>query len=62
VATREEYARRSRQERLARIAETPGELALAVKGRSDEILSRLPDEQGWAAKEVICQGGDLPRR
>ena len=54
MATREEYAKRSREERLARIAETPGELALAVKGRSDEVLSRRPDGKNWAAKEVIC--------
>jgi hypothetical protein len=54
MATREEYAKRSREERLARIAETPGELALAMTGRSDEALSRRPGERNWAAKEVIC--------
>jgi len=52
VATREEYAKRSREERLARIELTPGELAEAISGRGDEILSRRPDGKNWVAKEV----------
>ena len=54
MATREEYAKRSREERLARIELTPGELAEAISGCGDGILSRRPDGKNWAAKEVIC--------
>ena len=54
MATREHYAKLSREERLARIAVTPDELALAVKGRSDEALACRPDEKNWAPTEVIC--------
>ena len=54
MATREEYGRWGREERLARIERTAGELAQAVGGRSDEVLSRRPAPQSWAAKEVIC--------
>ncbi len=52
MATREEYAKRSHEERLARIELTPGELAEAISGRGDEILSRRPDGKNWVAKEV----------
>ncbi len=52
MGTREEYAKRSREERLARIELTPGELAEATSGRGDEIVSRRPYGKNWAAKEV----------
>ena len=54
MATREEYAKRPRGERLARIAVTPDELAAAVKGRTEEELARRPDPKNWAPTEVIC--------
>jgi len=54
MATRDEYAKRPRQERLARIAVTPDELAAAVKGRTEEELVRRPDPKNWAPTEVIC--------
>src|SRR5262245_13334079 len=54
MATREEYAKLSRGERLARIAKTPDQLAAAMKGRSDEALARRPDAKNWAPTEVIC--------
>src|SRR4030095_17119131 len=54
MATREEYATQSREERLARIPLTPDELAAAVKGRSEEALARRPDPKNWAPTEVIC--------
>src|SRR5436190_8016903 len=54
MATRQEYAKRSREERLVRIALTPDELALAVKGRSDDALARRPGAKNWAPTEVIC--------
>ena len=54
MATREEYAKLSREERMDRIARTPDELTLAVKGRTAEALARRPDEKNWAPTEVIC--------
>ena len=54
MATIEEYARRPREERMARIERTPGELADAVKGARDAVLSRRPAPTSWAATEVLC--------
>jgi len=54
VASVEDYAKRPRAERLARLARTPDELAAAIAGRSDTDLSRRPDARNWAAKEVLC--------
>ena len=54
MPTTQEYAQRSRQERLARIARTPGELTDAVRGADDAGLSRRPAPKSWAATEVIC--------
>ena len=54
MATREEYAKRPREERLARISVTPDELAAVVKGQTEEELARRPDPKNWAPTEVIC--------
>jgi hypothetical protein len=54
VATIEEYARRPREERMARIALTPGELTEAVRGASGQVLARRPAPASWAPTEVIC--------
>jgi len=53
-ATIEEYARRPREERMARVELTPGELADALKGASGAVLARRPAPKSWAATEVIC--------
>jgi hypothetical protein len=50
----EEYARRPREERLARIARTPDELAAAVRGADPALLVRRPAPKSWAPTEVIC--------
>ena len=50
----EEYARCSREERLARIGRTPDELADAVRGADGAALARRPAPKSWAATEVIC--------
>lgn len=54
MPTIEEYARRSREERLARVARTAGELAAAVQSADPTALSRRPDARNWAAVEVLC--------
>jgi len=50
----EEYAKQPRDARIQRLTRTADELAAAVKGQSDAVLSRRPDEKNWAAKEVVC--------
>jgi hypothetical protein len=54
MPTMEEYAKQPREQRLARLARTADELAAAIAGRSDAVLSRRPDGKNWAAKEVVC--------
>src|SRR5688572_33497219 len=59
MATMAEYAPQSVAERLARMRRPPDELADAIRGRSDELLSRRPDGKNWAAKEVLCHLRDV---
>ena len=59
MATQKEWAQVPRGERLARLARTPDDLAAAIHGQSDAVLSRRPDGKNWAAKEVICHLRDL---
>ena len=50
----DEYARRARSERLARIARTPDELTDALRGVDVAVLVRRPTAKSWAPTEVIC--------
>jgi hypothetical protein len=50
----EEYAGQPVSARLERMSRTAHELAAAIKGQSDAVLSRRPDAKNWAAKEIIC--------
>ena len=50
----DEYARRPREERLARIARTSGELTDAIRGADGALLVRRPAPRSWAPTEVIC--------
>jgi hypothetical protein len=52
--TIEEYARRPRAERLARLERTADELAAALAGRDGATLARRPAAGSWAATEVVC--------
>ena len=54
MPTMEEYAKQPRDERMRRLGRTPDDLAAAIKGQSDAVLSRRPDATNWAAKEVVC--------
>jgi hypothetical protein len=54
MSTMEEYAAQSREQRMQRLTRTADELAAAIKGQSDAVLSRRPDAKNWAAKEVVC--------
>jgi hypothetical protein len=59
MATWEEYKIQPVERRLQRLSRTPDELATAIQGRTDEALSRRPDEGHWSAKEVICHLRDI---
>jgi uncharacterized damage-inducible protein DinB len=54
MPTVEEYAKQPREQRIQRLTRTADELAAAITGQSDAVLSRRPDAQNWAAKEVVC--------
>jgi DinB superfamily len=54
MPTMEEYAKQPREQRMQRLTRTADELAAAIKGQSDAVLSRRPDAKNWAAKEVVC--------
>jgi DinB superfamily len=54
MLTMEDYAKQPRVQRMQRLTRTGDELAAAIKGQSDALLSRRPDAKNWAAKEVIC--------
>jgi len=41
-------------ERLARLEQTPTDLARLVRARTDAELSRRPAPDAWSAKEVVC--------
>jgi uncharacterized damage-inducible protein DinB len=54
MPTMEEVAKQSREDRLGRMKRTPDDLAAAIRGQSDDKLSRRPDGKNWAAKEALC--------
>ena len=54
MPTIEDIARLPVEERLARMACTADELAVAISGQPESMLARRPGVKAWAAKEVIC--------
>lgn len=54
-----EYGQQPVSERLARMRRTADELSDAIRGQSDERLSRRPDEKNWCAKEIVCHLRDV---
>ena len=46
------------EEHMARLERTADDLAAAIAGVSDAVLSRRPDAQNWSAKEVVCHMRD----
>lgn len=59
MTTRMEYARQPVARCLERMERTVEEIATAIDGRSDAVLSRRPAPASWSAKEVICHLRDL---
>jgi hypothetical protein len=53
------WGRRPREERLARLAATPGELAQALAAAPAAGLARRPAPEAWAPVEVVCHLRDL---
>ena len=52
--TVEAWFRRSQDERLARLARTPGEAAEALAGRTPSALARRPAAEAWSPTEIVC--------
>jgi hypothetical protein len=48
------WFRRTPDERLARLAATPGQIAGLVEGRSERALALRPAAGAWAPVEVLC--------
>ncbi len=59
MPTREEYARQPIEARVARMDRTGDEIAAAISGLKDELLSRRPAPTSWSAKEVVCHLRDI---
>ena len=54
MPTMEDVAKQTREQRVARLTRSADDLAAAIRGQSEEALSRRPDAKNWAAKEVVC--------
>src|SRR6185503_16105796 len=61
VSTIEEYRQKPIKERVSRMARTPDEIAEAIRGVGDAILSRRPEDASWSAKEIVCHLRDVER-
>ena len=59
MTTRMEYARRPVALCLEHMERVVDEIASAIRGKSDAILSRRPAPASWAAKEVVCHLRDI---
>jgi hypothetical protein len=54
MATIEEVAGQPLAERLARMERTANDLAAAIRGHSEAVIGRRPDDKNWAAREIIA--------
>jgi hypothetical protein len=54
MATMDEYATQTLDQRFTRLEKTAGELTAAIKGQSPAALAKRPDEKNWAGVEVLC--------
>ena len=59
MTTIDEVARQPLGQRLARMERTADDLAAVIRGVSDAMLSRRPDENNWAATEIVCHLRDV---
>lgn len=54
-----QWSRRSRAERLSRLADTPREIADAIAAVPPPSLTRRPTPAAWAPVEIVCHLRDL---
>jgi hypothetical protein len=54
MATTEEYATQTADQRLDRLKKTAGQLETAIRGQVAGVLARRPDGRNWAAVEILC--------
>lgn len=59
MATMEDYAKLSRDERLERLQRGPDDVAVAIRAQDEAVLARRPDAKNWAAKEIVCHVRDI---
>ncbi len=59
MATHQEYAQQPMEKVLDRLQRMPGDLADALRDRTDAVLSRRPGIGSWSAKEVVCHLRDI---
>ena len=59
MPTPEECGASSIEVRLRRLQHTPGDLEQAIAGKSDSELSRRPQPDSWAPKEIVCHLRDV---
>ena len=48
----------SLEEQMTRMARTAADFAAAIKGVSDAMLTKRPDDKSWSAKETLCHVRD----
>jgi len=53
------WGRRTRAERLARLAATPAELSRALASAPAAVLAHRPAPEAWAPVEIVCHLRDL---
>src|SRR5262252_4944211 len=59
MPTLEEVAQQPLERRVGRMSRTAEDLAAAIRGRSEAVITRRPDAKDWAANEVICHLRDI---
>jgi len=59
MATLDEVARQPVGQRLARMEKTADDFGTAIRGVTEAVLARRPDEKNWAAKEIVCHLRDI---
>ncbi len=42
------------EELMSKMEKGPDDFASAIRGVSEAVLSRRPDQKNWSAKEIIC--------
>jgi DinB superfamily len=58
MTTLTEVARQPLERRMARLALTADDFALAMQGQPEAVLARRPAAMSWAAKEIVCHVRD----